>query len=48
MSPTTLHPPTTQKHKDTEKKRAALRSGGSLKTVNKIDAQEICREARGK
>lgn len=37
-----------QKHKDVEMKKAAIRAGGSLKTENKIDVQEICREVRGK
>jgi hypothetical protein len=31
-----------------EMKRAALIAGGSLKTRNYIDAQEICREVRVK
>lgn len=47
MSPTSMNT-LTKKHTDMEKKKAALRAGGSLKTKNKIDVQEICREVRGK
>lgn len=47
MSPTTLNT-LPKKHVDIEKKKAALRAGGSLKTKNKIDVQEISRELRGK
>jgi hypothetical protein len=35
-----------RKHTNTGLKKAALRAGGSLKTKNYIDSQEICREVR--
>jgi hypothetical protein len=38
----------TRKTIDADKKRAALKAGGSVKTKNKIDSMEICREVRGK
>ncbi|WP_440118430.1 hypothetical protein [Paenibacillus sp. QZ-Y1] len=37
-----------KKHTNPEMKKAAMLSGGSLKTKNQIDVQEICREVRGK
>lgn len=36
------------KHKDEDKKKAALKSLGSVKLKHEIDIQEICREVRGK
>ncbi|MCG5252459.1 hypothetical protein P4U99_27665 [Brevibacillus agri] len=39
---------TKNKHTDPEKIRAALLAGGSVKTKHQIDAQEICRQVRGK
>lgn len=38
----------THKHINADKKRDALKAGGSVKTKNKIDSMEICREVRGK
>lgn len=37
-----------RKHTNPEKKKAAILTGGSLKTKYQIDVQEICREVRGK
>lgn len=37
-----------KKQMTTEKKRQMLEVGGSIKTNNYIDAEEICREVRGK
>lgn len=37
-----------KKQMTTEKKRELLNVGGSIKTNNYIDAEEICREVRGK
>lgn len=37
-----------RKHTVPEMKKAAVLTGGSLMTKNKIDTQEICREVRGK
>ncbi|MFE6074459.1 hypothetical protein ACFVQB_08275 [Paenibacillus sp. NPDC057886] len=31
-----------------ESKKQMIQAGGSIKTRNDIDAQEICREVRGK
>lgn len=36
------------KHMDFDNKTTTVQAGGSLKTKNSIDAQEICREVRGK
>lgn len=49
MSPTSLAKIAEKKKSLTEeRKNAMLKAGGSVKTTNTIDAQEICREIRGK
>lgn len=49
MNPIALAKIIDKKNKMTEEKKAAMiRAGGSVKTKNVIDAQEICREVRGK
>jgi len=49
MSPTTLAKIADKKKSMTEEsKKRMLIVGGSLKTKYAIDAQEICREVRGK
>lgn len=42
-----LHISEFRKHTNPEMKKAAILTGGSLKTKNQIDAQEICCEVRG-
>ncbi|SMF73915.1 hypothetical protein SAMN05661091_1020 [Paenibacillus uliginis N3/975] len=49
MSPTTLAKIAEKKKQLTpERKSQMIKAGGSIKTRNYIDAQEICREVRGK
>jgi hypothetical protein len=49
MSPTALSKITEKKKQLTpEKKREMIKAGGSIKTKYDIDAQEICREVKGK
>ncbi|WP_156130487.1 hypothetical protein [Paenibacillus durus] len=49
MSPTALAKIAEKKKQLTEEKRSQMvKAGGSIKTRNVIDAQEICREVRGK
>jgi hypothetical protein len=49
MSPTALAKIAEKKKQMTEEKRNQMvKAGGSIKTRNVIDAQEICREVRGK
>lgn len=49
MSPTAITKVTEKKKQMTAAtKRNMIRAGGSLKTKNVIDAQEILREVRGK
>jgi len=37
-----------RKPTDLEKRKTALKAGGSMKTKHKIDSQEICRQVRDK
>ncbi|MNC45691.1 hypothetical protein D3C75_946710 [compost metagenome] len=49
MSPTTIAKIAEKKKQLTaDKKSQMIKAGGSIKTRNYIDAQEICREVRGK
>lgn len=49
LSPTTIAKIAEKKSQLTAaKKRKMIKAGGSIKTRNIIDSQEICREVRGK
>ena len=49
MSPTAIAKVAEKRKQLTsEKKKQMIKAGGSIKTRNNIDSQEICREVRGK